>query len=188
MKKKYKILEQQVFAKGNYSIVPIRFEDRMDIMKWRNEQIYHLRQKEPLTEEGQEYYFKNIVSKLFEEEQPNQILFSYLKNNKCIGYGGLVHVNWIDKNAEISFIMDTALEEKEFELHWVNYLQLIEEVAFRSLGLHKIFLYGFDVRPYIYPIFINLGYKREANLMEHCFFEGKYIDVIIHSKINFKHK
>ena len=45
----YKVLNNQVFKSGVFSIVPIRFEDRIDIMKWRNEQIYHLRQDIPLT-------------------------------------------------------------------------------------------------------------------------------------------
>ncbi|GAK91039.1 putative ribosomal-protein-serine acetyltransferase [Nonlabens ulvanivorans] len=51
----------------------------MDIMKWRNEQMYHLRQAEKLTEQSQDSYFKNVVSKLFEQEKPNQLLFSFLK-------------------------------------------------------------------------------------------------------------
>ncbi len=47
----YKSLNKQTFSKGEYSIVPIRFEDRYDIMKWRNEQVYHLRQDGLLTDE-----------------------------------------------------------------------------------------------------------------------------------------
>ena len=55
---KYKaLINKQEFAFENYSIVPIRFEDRMDILKWRNEQIYHLRQEKPLTENDQNNYF-----------------------------------------------------------------------------------------------------------------------------------
>ena len=113
----YKVLNKQNFSVGNYSIVPIRYEDRFEIMKWRNEQIYHLRQDKPLTVDNQEYYFKNIVVNLFDQEKPNQILFSFLENDKCIGYGGLVHINWIDLNAEISFIMDTILEIEYFQSH-----------------------------------------------------------------------
>lgn len=90
----YKALDTQCFSKENYSIVPIRFQDRLKIMEWRNEQMYHLRQTKALTEEDQNSYFENIVSKLFVLEKPNQILFSYLKDNECIGYGGLVHINW----------------------------------------------------------------------------------------------
>lgn len=186
--KTYPFLQQNVFAKGEYSIVPIRYEDRLQIMQWRNEQIYHLRQAKPLTESDQENYFKNVVSKLFEQEQPHQILFSYLKNDECIGYGGLVHINWIDKNAEISFIMNTELEKNEFDLHWKSYLCLLEKVAFKELKLHKIFTYAFDLRPYLYEIFENSGFKKEAVLKEHCLFKEEYKDVIIHSKFNKNNK
>lgn len=180
----YKVLNKQVFSTGSYSIVPIRMEDKYAIMKWRNEQIYHLRQNRHLTEADQNSYFGNVVAKLFEQEYPNQILFSYLEDGKCIGYGGLVHINWIDKNAEISFIMDTALEKDFFSFHWQTYLSLIEKVALEDLKFHKIFTYAFDLRPNLYEVLENSGYDRESRLKEHCFFEGKYIDVIIHAKIN----
>ena len=45
----YKSLNNQVLQKDSYKIIPIRFEDKMAIMKWRNEQIYHLRQSKLLT-------------------------------------------------------------------------------------------------------------------------------------------
>src|SRR5690606_25383591 len=143
----YKALNNQTFEKDNFSLVPIRYEDRFDIMKWRNEQLYHLRQQKPLTKEDQNNYFDNVVSKLFEEKQPNQFLFSLLENGKLIGYGGLVHINWIDKNAEISFIMDTSLETNRFNDIWVNYLSLLDKIAFDELNLHKLYTYAFDLRP-----------------------------------------
>lgn len=180
----YKILNKQVFKSGDFSIVPIRMEDRYAIMQWRNEQMYHLRQNQPLTEEDQELYFKNVVFPLFEKKQPDQILFSYLKGEECIGYGGLVHVNWMDKNAEISFIMNTQLEKEMFEFHWTSFLGLIEEVAFKTIGLYKIFTYAFDLRPHIYPIFILNGYKEEARLRDHTMIKNStYCDIVIHSKL-----
>jgi hypothetical protein len=72
----YKSLKKQIFISEQYSLVPLRMEDRYRIMKWRNEQIYHLRQSKPLTEKDQENYFESVVSSLFEQEKPNQILFS----------------------------------------------------------------------------------------------------------------
>jgi len=179
---KYKALKNQAFACGEFSIVPIRGQDRYDIMKWRNEQQYHLRQNEVLTKEKQDFYFNTIIAKLFEEDKPEQVLFSYLKDGKCIGYGGLVHINWIDRHAEVSFIMKTSLEEEFFGFNWTKFLNLIEQVA-TELGLHKIFTYAFDLRPHLYSALESNNYRREAILKEHCFFEGKYIDVLIHSKI-----
>lgn len=180
----YKALSKQKYTNANFAIVPIRHEDRMDILKWRNEQIYHLRQARPLTKEDQENYFNTIVSALFNEEQPNQILFSYLENDVCIGYGGLVHINWIDKNAEISFIMNTELEQKYFSKHWTIFLGLIDQVAFKDLNFHKLFTYAFDLRPHIYEVIENAGFVKEAVLKEHCFFNGVYKDVIMHGKLN----
>ena len=180
----YKILNKQVFTSGKYSLIPIRIEDRFKIMTWRNEQLYHLRQRNALTESDQNSYFENVISKLFDQIEPNQLLFSYLENNECIGYGGLVHINWIDMNAEISFIMDTTLEKGFFNFHWNNFLRLIEEIAFEELNLHKITTYAFDLRPHIYLLFEEAGFKKEAVLKEHCYFDEKYIDIVIHGKIN----
>lgn len=182
--KSYLALKRQIFTEGSYSIVPIRYEDRFDIMKWRNEQIYHLRQNKLLTAEDQEFYFSNVIASLFEQAKPNQILFSFLENNKCIGYGGLVHINWIDKNAEISFVMNTKLEKDMFKFHWGTFLQLLENVAFNDLNFHKIFTYAFDLRPQLYEVLESNNYIREAILKEHCFFNNQFIDVIIHSKKN----
>ncbi len=182
--KKYKCLTQQEFSNGEYKLVPIRYEDRYEIMKWRNEQIYHLRQKEPLTEEQQDVYFENIVAKLFDQEQPNQVLFSFLRNEELKGYGGLVHINWVDKNAEISFVMNTLFEKEYFSFYWQAYLRLIEDVAFNEIELHKIFTYAFDLRPLLYVVLETLGYEREGAFKEHCFFNGSYVDVIIHSKFS----
>ena len=180
----YNCLSKNEFKVLDYKLVPIRYEDRLTIMKWRNEQMYHLRQDKPLTEKSQEDYFNGSVARLFDHEKPNQILFSYLKNGRCIGYGGLVHINWIDKNAEISFVLNTNLESNEFSFHWSNYLELIEQVAFKELFLHKIFTYAFDLRPHLYPVLEHEKYKNTAILKEHCFFEDTFIDVYIHEKKN----
>lgn len=152
-------------------------------MKWRNEQIYHLRQATPLTQEAQEAYFENVVAKLFDQEKPSQILFSFLEDGVCIGYGGLVHINWIDKNAEISFVMDTSLEKNNFDSNWSNFLVMLEKVALIHLKFHKLYVYAFDLRPHLYNVLTKNGYFLDANLKEHCFFNGKFIDVLIHSKL-----
>ncbi|MBP5796664.1 MAG: GNAT family N-acetyltransferase [Bacteroidales bacterium] len=125
-----------------------------------------------------------MVSKLYDNPKPEQILFSYLKDGACIGYGGLVHINWIDRNAEISFIMDTSLEAAHFAEHWSNYLTMLKEVAFTELNLHKIYTYAFDLRPHLYTMLEANGYTREATLKEHCLFNGVYKDVVLHALWN----
>lgn len=180
----YKCLNQQVFESGDYKLVPIRCEDRYKIMQWRNEQIYHLRQAEPLTKEKQDEYFENVVASLFDQKQPDQILFSFLQNEDCIGYGGLVHINWVDRNAEISFIMKTELERGGFGIYWNEFYFLLEKVAFKELDLNKLYTYAFDLRPNIYELFENFGFVQEARLKKHVHFRDGFIDVVIHGKLN----
>lgn len=152
-------------------------------MQWRNEQIYHLRQDKPLDKESQDAYFDTVIAKLFDENNPKQVLFSYLENGVCIGYGGLVHINWIDKNAEISFLIGT-INEHMFQSHWAYFLNLIETIAFDEFKFRKIYTYAFDLRPQLYSVLEQNGFIKEAILRDHYYFNNNFIDVIIHSKFN----
>ena len=107
-----------------------------------------------------------------------------MKNDECIGYGGLVHINWLDMNAEISFLMNTKLEKINFEKYWIIFLNLIEDVAFNQLLLHKIYTYAFDLRPHLYKPLEKVGYEKEAVLKQHFIFNKVYKDIVIHSKFN----
>ena len=180
----YQALSQNKFTNKEASIVPIRYQDRQLIMKWRNEQMYHLRQKTPLTEQNQEDYFKNVVSKLFSENKPSQLLFSYLINDELAGYGGLVHIDWDAKKAEISFIMNTELETEHFDFHWSTYLPLIEEVGFSELGFNTLFTYAYDLRPHLYKTLERNEYQLKSHLKNEIEIDGEMKDVLIHEKNN----
>lgn len=181
LRRVYKPLHSDSFSLGDFQLVPIRLEDRYHIMEWRNQQLFHLRQERPLTKQDQDHYFDEVVEELFEQEKPIQLLFSLLERGKCIGYGGLVHINWKDLNAEVSFIMNTELEALRFNELWGAYLSLIKMVAFENLMLRKIYTYAYDLRPHLYPVLINAGFKEEARLRDHVQFDRKFFDVLIHS-------
>lgn len=148
-------------------------------MKWRNEQIFHLRQKNKLKKEEQQYYFKNVVSKLFSKRTPKQVLFSFLHDDKLVGYGGLVHINWTNKSAEISFVMNTKLEKLNFEKYWNIFLKMISQIAFEELKFKKIFTYAYDLRPLLYNSLNNQGFSLEKE-----FTDDEYNKIKIHSKYN----
>ena len=60
--KKYKCVSKEfLFEINEFKIVPIRYQYRYLIMKWRNEQLYHLRQENSLTKKDQDFYFENII-------------------------------------------------------------------------------------------------------------------------------
>ena len=178
--RKYKCLSNIEWSSNGYKLVPIRTEDKYEILNWRNSQIEILRQKEKISKEEQDYYFANIVDKLFEEEHPNQLLFSFLCNGVLIGYGGLVHIEWESKNAEISFLLDN---NNDFQLKFSEFLRIIFVISFEELKLIKIHttVYNIEARKRYIEIIENLNFVNESILKNHILIENKYYDVLIYS-------
>ena len=180
--KTYKSLTKQEFIGNGYKICPIKYEHRIKILKWRNEQIIHLRQKKLLTKSDQDNYFNNVLRKTFDEMLPNQILFSFYHKDKFVGYGGLVHIDWKKKIAEISFLMNTLLEKNFFVEYWINFLDLIEDVAFNDLKLNKTFLVVFDVRPLLYKVIEKSGYLFSKKMKNRYNFKNEKYNIFHYVK------
>ncbi|MFN4909880.1 MAG: GNAT family N-acetyltransferase [Flavobacteriales bacterium] len=167
-----------------YRLIPIRMVDRESIRIWRNEQMFHLRQKQALSEDDQNAYFEAVVKPLFTQEYPKQYLFSYVRGEECFGYGGLVHIDYQRGSAELSFIMNTALENEHFSEHWGNFLQLITRIGFHDLSFRKLYTYAYDVRPHLYPVLLEHGWIHERTIQNALEEAGRFIPALIHSKWN----
>lgn len=180
---KYQCLKQQVFEFQNFKITPIRYKDRYEIMNWRNDQISVLRQDNLLTQKEQNLYFESAIAKEFNLEKPNQILFSFFKKNKLIGYGGLVHVDWINQNAEISFLLKTDFNNLGFyRQSFTAFLKLIEKLAF-NINMHKIYTYGYRTNEYRFSPLINSLFEKEVELKNHKKIDNNWFNVLIYSKL-----
>tara|TARA_Y100000768_G_C23979071_1_gene684708 strand:- start:781 stop:1350 length:570 start_codon:yes stop_codon:yes gene_type:complete len=184
---KYIAIKLQYFQEKEFLLRPIEFADRTRIMKWRNEQLYHLRQKNKLTKKQQDFYFINEVAPLFRQKHPKQLLFSLDFNETHVAYGGLVHIDLIKKNAELSFVMDTRKEKKHFESYWKIFLKLIEKIA-HQLQLKLIYTAAFDLRPKLYDVLEDLGYESKPNTNLYTKFESTEEKIIVHAKDIFYEK
>ena len=180
---KYDCVDFDYIEMMQLSIRPIRYEDREPIRTWRNDQIDILRQENYLTELDQDAYFKNNIHPLFTQSHPNQILVGFYNANDLIGYGGLVHIDWKNSHAEISFLLATAINSKDNYLNFfTSYLVLIEKLAIK-LKLNKIHTFGYDLEKFRFDPLISSNFKLEAKLKQHKLIGTKLIDVLIYSKI-----
>jgi hypothetical protein len=179
----YEILQGLTLSFENYAVVPIRVEDRFAIMEWRNEQLEILRQKEPLTVEDQNRYFHEVVKPDFGNKRPRQILLSFLHQDKLIGYGGLVHIEWRDSRAEVSFLLETSRNSdiEQFKLDYSIFLRLVKRLAFQQLSLHKLTTEAFDLRPYLIDTLEASGFVQEGRLKAHNCIDGKFVDSLLHA-------
>lgn len=178
----YACLKNNVINFGSYALIPIREQDVLMIKEWRNGQMKILRKKDLLSDEDQKRYFSEVICPLFGQSNPDQILFSFLHDHQLIGYGGLVHINWIDQRGEISFLAETArFEDKTlYRKDFSAFLKMIKKLAFEELGFNKIFTETFDIREHHVNILEEEGFVMEGRLKKHNLIEDQWIDSLMH--------
>lgn len=178
----YRCLKEKCFKNRDYQIVAIRPEDIENIRLWRNAQIDVLRQKKMLTYEEQQLYFQEQVWPTFQQENPKQILFSFLLHDTCIGYGGLTYLDWENRRAEVSFLVDPAraADEKVYRQDFTHFLELLCQVAFEHMYLHRLLAETYAFRHSTIAILEKMGFIQEGVLREHVYQQGQWIDSIMY--------
>ncbi len=186
MIRSYNCLSVQEYLYNDYKLSPICDENISSIMKWRNEQMNILRQNELLTKEKQIAYYEKSIWPTMLQNRPNQILFGLYYKNEFVGYGGLVHISWMDNRAEVSFLVNTERlkDNTIYESDMTNYLSLIKKVAFGNLKFNRLFTETYDIRPLHISILEKSGFVLEGRMKEHTFIDNKYIDSLIHGCLN----
>ena len=185
-KEKYRFLKNREYSFDDYSIVPLRFEDILKIKTWRNEQINVLRQKELLNDKQQKEYYKKLIQNSFYISKPSEILFSFLLNHKCVGYGGLVHINWLKKTGEISFINDTkrASNEKSYSSDFKHFISLLFKISFSDLEFNKVTTETYGIRIKTLELLDELCFKLDHIKEDSVEINNKKYDSFFHEYSN----
>ena len=162
----------------------ISHEDIDLIRIWRNNQIKILRQNKPISKIEQKNYFYKIVRKETKKNKPKLILFAIKKREKTIGYCGLVHISWLNKHAEISFLLDHKLKErkKNYKPIMLRSFNKLFQIGFNRLNLKKLSTETFTYRKDHIKIYKTLGMKQEGILRKQYKKSNKLIDSILHAK------
>ena len=176
----YAYLPDLTCQQGHYRIRPIHWDDRTAIRTWRNEQIAILRQASPLSEEDQDRYFEHIVRPQFSELHPPQLLWAFLEDDQLVGYGGLVHFEWSDLRAEVSFLTETARVPGLLSRDWETFLSLLIPVARQHLTLHKLTTETYSSRPDLIPVLESVGFVQEGTLRQHHRVKENWVDSLAH--------
>ena len=178
----YKIIGPKPFQFGDYMIESIQLSDAEMIRRWRNEQISALRQSSPLSAEDQSIYF-NKINKDFPLSQPEQILVRFCLNRELIGYGGLVHIDWINLQSEISFLLETSRvnNQSNYAKELSIFFGLIKEIAFDKICLNKISAEAYAHRSFHVLAIENAGFQREGILRQQTKVNGEWVDSVVSS-------
>ena len=181
---KYAVLADKQYSYLSYAVVPIRREDMPLIKEWRNAQIDVLRQARPLTDEDQRRYYEEAVLPTFSQTEPRMLLFSYLLDGRLIGYGGLTNLDWVNRRAEISFLLETSRTGErnriQYEADFSAFLTLMKRIAFGELKLNRLFTETYDIRPWHVAVLEKNGFRPEGRMRQHVRIRGEYVDSLLH--------
>ncbi len=184
MKKRrcYQILKCQELVAGPFSLRVVQDADIELIRRWRNDQLDVLRQAYPTSFEEQVAYFERKIWPSMNADRPENILLTYLEEGKPIGYGGLVHIAWEHRRAEISFLLDPSFTcaPRIYERYFSNYLTMIKAFGFSILGLNRLYTETYESRCWHIQILESNGFLLEGKLRQHVFIDDAGIDSLMH--------
>lgn len=178
----YRCLPYPRLDAGGFSLRAVQPDDIEPIRQWRNAQREVLRQAEPIGSEAQRAYFDRSIWPALDEAQPANVLLAFSEGDRLIGYGGLVHIGWEHRRAEVSFLLepDLAGDEPAYRARFAAYLELIKELAFRGLGFHRLFTETFAFRNAHIATLEEAGFRLEGRMRDHVVIDGRPTDSLIH--------
>lgn len=141
-----------------------------------------LRQMSLITEVQQDHYYSECIWPQMELDEPNTILFGFFYKNRHIGYGGLVHISWHHRRAEISFLLDSSRmeDQKLYAADFTSFLTMLKEAAFDDLGLDRFFTETYATRKHHISVLEASGLRREGVMRRHVIIDGQPTDSLIH--------
>lgn len=155
----------------------LKREHIFKLKEWRNAQMNILRQSEPLTDFDQEKWYSSL------EDDKTQVLFALITDNEFVGYCGLTNIDYGNKRAEISFLVETdrAKHKVIYRRDFLAVLYMLCEHGFDKIGLNRIFVNTYEFRKEHIKILEEFGFWKEAELRQHYFNNSKYFNSFVHS-------
>ena len=147
-----------------------------------------LRQSKKITRQDQIKWFKDL------KKDKNQKLFAILEDKdlkkKLIGYCGLTNIDYFNKQAEISFLVEPKRAKNNvlYKKDMIQALSFLANLAFKKLKLKKIFTETYEFRKKHIKILEKFGFKKEGVLRSHVFKKGKFYNSLIHSLLKEEYK
>jgi len=178
----YRVMPRPCLGDSTLLLRAIGPQDIEPVRQWRNAQMDVLRQTEPISPEAQVRYFAEHVWPDQDSPQPRQILLAIERHGELIGYGGLVHISWPYRRAEVSFLLAPHLEQDPESLSslFSRFLVLVQEFAFADLGLRRLTTETYAHRSVHIGAMELAGHRLEGVLREHVLVDGKPTDALVH--------
>jgi hypothetical protein len=163
-------------------LIAVEKEDLKQLMDWRNNPEFrkHFREYRELNMEMQARWFDRKVI-----EDPATMMFSIrrLEDNELIGCTGFVYINWVHRHADLSLYIGWKGSYIDTKGYAEDTCKIMLDYGFGELNLNKIWteIYSFDKKKK--KLYDKFGFKTDGVLRQNYFYEGRYWDSYILSKL-----
>ena len=157
----------------------LEVEDLKQLRDWRNAEFVRrtCREYRLLSMEHQKKWFNSLF-----KMPPDNIMFGIEdKEGKLVGVCGLTHINWKNRNAEVSIYIG----EKEWQGKGAatDTLKALIKYGFETLNLHRIYAIIFEFNKDSIKLFEKCGFKFEGRPRGVHYVLGKYWDELIYGML-----
>lgn len=143
--------------------------DLEQVRQWRNEQLPMLRTSFPLTFEMQVDFYKNVIC----NRQANARYWGIHSDDRLIGMCGLENIQWENRLAEISFILNPKYQNYKLN---EEALSLMLDEGFSNLNLENIFTEVYEFSPH-FTFWSDVAKKYNTSLFflpNRKYYNGEY--------------
>jgi len=182
MKLNYSALKKKNYNYQDLELISIQPKHIEKIRLWRNNQINILRQNKKVTQKKQQSYYNNTIIPSKKSNKPNSILLAIYYKKEFIGYGGFVHISWINNRAEISFLLDSKIKETstKYSLIFDKFFFIIKNIGINELCFNKLTTETFIYRKSVIKNLESQGFVKEGFFVKQ-YLKKNLIDSVVHS-------
>lgn len=167
---------------GSYTgLRAIEEKDLNQLLAWRNRPDFrrYFREHRELSTIQQRTWYEDICL-----NDPNTRMFSIvsLQDERLLGAAGLCHINWVDRNADISVYIgkDNIYID---ETYTPDVLHIMMKYAFDELCLHRLWTEIYSTDEAKQALFPSLGFTldgrlRETHWTEHCWVDSLFYSIL----------
>ena len=164
----------------------IEIEDLEQLRLWRNNPDFrkYFREYLDISPEMQNNWFKLVAN-----NDKNTIMFAIVDRltDKLVGCCGLCYINWVHRHADLSVYIGAGDVYIDVNGYADDACLVLLEYGFSQINLNKIWteIYEFDQRKI--DLYDRLNFQVDGRLRENYYFEGKWWQSIILSKLASEH-
>lgn len=172
-------MEKYFIRDGSIGLRSIREDDHEAFLCWHDDSS--IREKI-----GGIFPFSNntfrAICYSYNESYPSNIWFAVCDDDKLIGIAGLHDIKYIQRNAELAILIG---EKKDrYKGKGSTILKLVEEYAFGTLNLHRLYAYVYGDNICALHFFEKCFWEREGILKDASFWNHCFRNVEIWAKLS----